>query len=708
MYYWEQFPIFKTITMMDTQDTNLPLEEGKLEEEKKAAEVTDSATTPAEEVLNSEEKTPSETPMVDNDAKAVEEAAEPVAEKVEEPASEDNIPVTEKEEEKPAEKEEETAVETKSADLEEPSEEDEEATEDDKKPLYFHSTEEVIGRLKEIAEGDCQVSKQELDGLKQAFYKLHLAKQEEAKKKFIEDGGAENDFVPVPDEQENDFKEIMSVIKNKRTQNAAELEKEKEKNLTIKLSIIDKLKEMVESPDEANHSYTQIKKLQQEWNASNPIPQEKANELWKNYQLYSEKFYDILKLNNEFREYDFKKNLAIKTRLCEIAEKLSEEPDIISAFHQLQKLHQEFRDTGPVAKDLREAIWQRFKAASTAINRKHQQHFDSLKEEEIHNLDQKTVICEIIESTEWDKLKSFSSWEQKTQEIIALQKKWKTIGFVPKKQNASIFERFRKDCDDFFKRKGEYFKGLKENMNANLAKKRELIKKAEELKESTDWKTTADILSNLQKEWKTVGPVSKKYSDSIWKQFIGACDYFFDQKNKANNSQHSAEVQNLEAKKDIISKLDGIDENTSSDEANSLVHELIEKWNTIGHVPFKEKDKIYEKFHSKVNEIFSKFNISAASKNIDNFKTAMASNGSAQGLLRERDKLIRSFDIMKNELQTYENNLGFFSTSTESGNNLVTEMNKKVEKLKAELELAKEKIKIINDQISQQQDEEKK
>lgn len=426
--------------------------------------------------------------------------------------------------------------------------------------------------------------------------------------------------------------------------------------------------------------------------------------MWKNYQLYVEKFYDILKLNNEFREYDFKKNLEIKTHLCEAAEKLADEQDVVSAFHQLQKLHQEFRDTGPVAKELRDEIWNRFKAASTAVNRRHQQHFEALKESEQHNLDQKTVICEIVEAIEFDQLKTFAAWETKTQEVIALQNKWKTIGFAPQKMNVKIFERFRKACDEFFKKKGEFFKSLKEGMNANLEKKKALCEKAEALKDSTDWKETAEVLTKLQKEWKTIGPVSKKYSDAVWKRFITACDYFFEQKGKATSSQHSVEQENLEKKKTIIAQLTSIDETTDADEASKEVRELMKEWNNIGHVPFKEKDKLYKQYHGLIDQLFDRFNISASNKKLSNFKSSIGNiqSGGSQSIYREREKLVRTYENMKNELQTYENNLGFLTTSSKKGNSLLTEINRKVEKLKADLELVLQKIKVIDESIKEE------
>ena len=616
--------------MTDTHDTNLPEKPVELEEEKKAAEVSEPATTetPAEEIVS----------------------------------------------EKPVE------------------------------PVQKLTKEEILAKLKEVVADVENVAKPEIDGLKQSFYKLHNAEQDAARKLFIENGGAAENFVPQTDCVEEEFKNIMSVIKEKRSALTAELEKQKEMNLQVKLSIIEELKELVESPDDANKSYTEFKKLQQQWNEVKLVPQAKVNELWKNYQLYVEKFYDLLKLNNKFREYDFKKNLEIKTHLCEAAEKLADEADVVSAFHQLQKLHQEFRDTGPVAKELRDEIWARFKAASTTVNRRHQQHFEALKEVEQHNLDQKTVICEIIEAIDYKELTNFASWESKTQEVIALQNKWKTIGFAPQKMNVKIFERFRKACDEFFRKKGEFFKSLKEGMNENLEKKRALCEKAEALKDSTDWKATADELTKLQKEWKTIGPVAKKYSDAVWKRFISACDYFFEQKNKATSSQRSVEQENLEQKKAIIEKLNAIDDQMDTEEATQLVRDLMKEWNGIGHVPFKEKDRIYKQYHSQVDKLFERFNISASNKKLSNFKSTISSiqEGSPQALYREREKLVRAFDNMKNELQTYENNLGFLTTSSKKGNSLLTEINRKVEKLKADIELVKEKIKVVDENIKNQ------
>ena len=600
--------------------------------------------------------------------------------------------------------EEKKVIEAPEANVEAPKEE-KIAEEQPETLLKIASKEEILSRLKELVANAEEADKQETDNLKQQFYKLHNAELETAKQHFIENGGNPEEFIPQQDACEEEFKKLMGIIKEKRSLINAELERQKEENLQIKLSIIEELKELVESGEDANKSYTEFKKLQQQWNETRLVPQGKINELWKNYQLYVEKFYDLLKLNNEFREYDFKKNLEIKTHLCEAAEKLADENDVVSAFHQLQKLHQEFRETGPVSKDLREAVWARFKAASTIINKRHQQHFEALKEAERHNLDQKTVICEIVEAIECDELKTLAAWEAKTQEVIALQNKWKTIGFAPQKMNTKIFERFRQACDHFFQKKGEFFKFLKEEMSKNLEKKKLLCEKAEALKESTDWKSTTDKFIKLQKEWKTIGPVAKKHSDAIWKRFISACDYFFEQKNNATSSQLAVETENLQKKKDLIEKLNAIDENMEVEEANNLMRSLMKEWNAIGHVPFKEKDKLYKQYHKIIDKLFERFNINASNKKLINFQLNITNiqNEGVQSLYKEREKLIRVRDNMKNELLTYENNLGFLNSTSKKGSSLLQELNRKVDKLKTDLDLILQKIKMIDDSLKESQ-----
>lgn len=552
-----------------------------------------------------------------------------------------------------------------------------------------HTQEEVITRLTELNDNACEADKQEIDYLKQMFYKLHKTEQDTARKNFIEQGGNPEEFTPIPNPLEAKFKEIMSSIKEKRSAMAAELEQEKEANLQKKLDILDKMKALIDNTEDTGKIYNEFKQLQQQWNEIKQVPVGKVNELWKTYQLYTEKFYDMVKLNNEFREYDFKKNLEQKTYLCEAAEKLANEPDVVSAFHQLQKLHQEFRNIGPVAKDLRESIWARFKAASSVVNRRHQQHFEALKEKEQNNLDQKTVICEIVEAMEYDTFKTFADWEDKTQEILALQAKWKTIGYAPQKMNVKIFERFRAACDEFFKRKAAFFKSVKENMAANLEKKKALCEKAEALKDSTDWKGTAEILTKLQKEWKTIGPVAKKHSDAVWKRFIGACDYFFAQKNKATSSQRSVEVENMAKKEEIIKQLAVLNASGATDDTTAeQVRSLMKEWNGIGHVPFKEKDRLYNEFHGLIDKLFDRLNISVSEKKLSNFKSGLSKG---DNLYRDREKLVRTYEGLKNDIQTYENNLGFLSSASKKGDTLVTEINRKIERLKGEMDLVLKK-----------------
>ena len=575
--------------------------------------------------------------------------------------------------------------------------------EETEKDMYTpkQTLEEVVQRLKEINEKNDLTDKQEIDSLKQTFYKLQKAKTEAARKAFIDGGGKAEDFIQEAEPAEEEFKTVMNAIKEKRNALAAAQEKEKEENLTKKLGILERMKYLTESQEDTNKIYDEFKKLQQEWNEVGQIPVAKVNELWKTYQLYTEKFYDMVKLNNEFREYDFKKNLEQKTRLCEAAEKLAEEPDVISAFHQLQKLHQEFRAIGPVAKDLREAIWTRFKAASTVVNKRHQQHFEELKEKEQHNLDQKTVICEIVEGMEYDTFTTFADWEEKTQEILALQAKWKTIGYAPQKMNVKIFERFRAACDEFFRRKAAFFKSVKETMAANLEKKKALCEKAEALKDSTNWKETADILTKLQKEWKTIGPVAKKHSDAVWKRFIGACDYFFEQKNKATSSQRTEEVENQAKKEEVIKRMAALEASGTSDEATAeQVRALMKEWNSIGFVPFKEKDRLYKEFHGLVDKLFDRLHMSATEKRLSSVRTE---GNKESNLYRDRERLVRTYEGLKNDIQTYENNLGFLNSSSKKGNTLVADITRKIERLKKDMELVLNKIKAIDESLKEKE-----
>ena len=564
--------------------------------------------------------------------------------------------------------------------------------------------EEVVARVKELAEADAPAEKQELDALKQAFYKIHKANVAAARAQFIENGGEPEAFLPTPNVLEDEFKAAMNVIKQKRTELQAELDRQKEENLQKKQEILERIKVLSATPEEANQAYKEFKELQNQWKELTLVPAEKANELWKTYQLYVEQYYDQLKLNNEFREYDFKKNLEIKTRLCETAEKLNEEADVISAFQQLQALHQEFKETGPVAKELREEIWARFKAASSAMNKRHQQYFEELKQKEEENLAHKTALCEKIEAIDLTAIKTAAAWEAQTQQIIEMQKEWRTIGFAPQKMNVKIFERFRGACDRFFTEKAAFFKRLKEEQAQNLAKKTELCEKAEALKDSTDWKATADKLMQIQKEWKTIGAVPKKHSESLWQRFIGACDYFFEQKGKNTASQRGEEKENLQKKEQVIEKLKALLESDEEENKQDAVRELMKEWNEIGFVPFKEKDKIYKAYHETVDQLFKALNMSAARRRLDNFKNNLKNDAKegGQGLSRERERLIRAYENKRSEIKTYENNLGFLTCSSKKGSSLLNEMNKKMEKLKDELNLIGEKIAAIDKEMSAQ------
>ena len=567
--------------------------------------------------------------------------------------------------------------------------------------------EEIIKRFEEILQNIENVGRQDIEHLKQAFYKIRKHETDAARKAFVENGGDADAFVPEADEYEQKFKELVSAIKEKRTEIAKAAEQLKEENLEKKNRIIEKIKEFISSGEDVNKYYNEFKQLRQEWNDIKLIPQEKATELWKNYQLYVERFYDLLKINNEFRTYDFKKNLELKTALCEAAEKLEEEPDVVSAFYQLQNLHHEFREIGPVAPEMREEIWGRFKKASTVINKKHQQHFEELKAKEQGNYEAKQAICEKIESIDCTALKTFADWDEKTNEVIALQSEWKTIGFAPQKLNVKIFERFRAACDAFFKAKSEFYKTIKTEKNENLQRKIALAERAEALKDSTDWKKTTEELTRLQKEWKTIGSVSKKYSDAVWNRFISACDYFFEQKKNMFAGQKSEEQANLAAKLELIEQIESIPEDADAAEALKTVKELQEKWNSIGFVPFKEKDKIYKRFIASVDKWYDSYRQGVSDRKISAFKDnidriASKDGNAVNGLYRERDKVVKMFESMKSELATYENNMSFLNVSSKNSS-FMQEINKKIEKLKSDIKLAEEKLAAIDETIRNQQ-----
>ena len=574
---------------------------------------------------------------------------------------------------------------------------DENATEETPSLQTYKTKKEVLARLKEIVANKEFSNKEEIDHLKTSFYKLHIAEREARLKEYLNAGGDPDKYQIVPDEDETVFKAEMAVIRENRTKLFQQQEAEKQANLEKKLEIINKIKAMATSPEQANKSYPEFKELQQQWKEIKAVPANKASELWRSYQLYVEQFYDLLKLNIEAREYDFKKNLELKTKLCESAEKLADEPDVISAFHQLQELHQQYREIGPVAKDLRESIWARFKAASTVINKRHQQHFEDLRAKEEDNLARKTELCEKAEAIAKEENKGASDWEKHTKEIIALQAEWKTIGFAPQKMNVKIFERFCGTCDDFFGRKAAFFKDLKDSFAANIEKKKALIEKARAMCDSTDWKSTGDKFIALQKEWKTIGGVPKKIGDQLWNDFLEACNKFFAARNAANAGVHNEERANLEKKRSIIEKLRNFTAE-GVDNVQEKVQQLIEEYNSVGHVPYKEKDNVYNDYHAALDKLYKELNISTSRRKLDNFKTNLknVAKRGEDALDNERGRLMRRYDQLRQEIQTYENNLGFLTASSKKGNSLVDELKRKVQKLKDDMELVKQKIKAID------------
>lgn len=535
--------------------------------------------------------------------------------------------------------------------------------------------ESIIARLQEMV-GDISIAKrQELESLKQTFYRLQRAAQEEQVAAFVAGGGTAEEFKPEPDPLEEQFRKLMNIIKEKKAAAQEALEVVRKENYKKKLELLDRFKALIEKANTEGASYNEFKTILQEWKEIKEVPADKANELWKAYQQYAEQFYDIQKLNNEFREYDFRKNMEAKIAICEEAERLADEPDVVAAFRKLQKLHQDYRETGPVSKESREEIWNRFKTASTVINKRHQQHFEQLKEKEKENLDQKTVICELLEAIEFDKLTTFQSWNDKTQEVLALQKKWKDIGFAPAKHNQKIFERFRAACDQFFSRKGEFFKQAKTDMTANLEKKTALCEQAESLKDSTDWKATGDKMAELQKQWREIGPVQKKYTNSIWKRFIGACDYFYEQRDKNTSSKKHEENTNLAAKKEILSKLKAFNPDNLSDDDTAAIQQLVDEWNGIGFVPFKVKDKIAADFKAAM-EPFAGV--------VRTGRGRPAQRGGIREAGSPRERLLHQYEQKKSEIQTYENNLGFMNASSKAGNGFVDTIKARIETLKKE------------------------
>ena len=559
---------------------------------------------------------------------------------------------------------------------------------------------EILERVRQIVDAPIDEVKDEIEALKQNYYKVKRAEVEAAYKAHIEAGNPEAEFTPQHDELEEPLKELLAAFKERKAQYLKELEKQREENLARKNALLDELKAIIDTPDEVGKQYQRVQQIQQEFKSITDIPAQAVTELWKTYQNYTEQFYDLLKINKELRDYDFKKNLEQKEAICKAAEQLTEADDVVAAFRQLQALHNDWREIGPVAKELRDEIWNRFKDASTIINKRHQAFFESRKETETQNEAAKIALCEEIEQiiATLNEVDNYNLWEEKTQTILGMQERWKTIGFASRKNNTVLFERFRQSCDTFFATKAEYFKKAKENLNTNLERKRALCEKAEALKDSTDWKTTTDALVALQKEWKQVGPVAKKHSEIVWKRFNEACDYFFEQKKKALSSNREIENANLQAKLKVVETLKAIDETVTDEVARAAMKEAIAQWNAIGHVPFREKDKLYKEYQKALDALHTRFNANRNRSRMDSFSNSLQqlAEGNTDRLYREREKLARSYEMKKNEIQTYENNKGFLSLSSSRAESLVQELDRKIKKLHEEMNLIVQKIEMID------------
>ena len=559
---------------------------------------------------------------------------------------------------------------------------------------------ELVSALENLLEQPVDTIRDDVNQIKLAFYAIRNAEIAKEKEEFLEKGNEETAFAAKEDEVEAKFKELLNQIKEKRAEFNAEQEAARVANLESKRKIIAEIEAIVADPDNINKQYNRVQQLQQEFKAIGEVPAVNATDMWKSYQKATENFYDLLKMNKELRDYDFKKNLEAKQMLCTEAEELNKCEDVVLAFRKLQDLHNQWREIGPVAKELREELWARFKEASAVINKKYQSFFEQRKEKEKENESAKVALCEKIEAIDTSALKSYAKWDEATKAIIALQEEWKKLGFAARKVNADLFARFRKACDEFFARKAEFFKAMKEELAANLEKKTALCEKAEALKDSTDWKKTADELVALQKEWKTIGPVVKKHSDAVWKRFITACDYFFDQKNKQTSSVRQTEHANLKAKREIIVSIKNLlESNGDNAESAKKVRELMKQWQGTGHVPFKEKDKIYNEYRDAINAAFDKFDMKEVRANLSNFESSISQLSDQDKIYRERERLVRTYEQKCNELKTYENNLGFFNAQSKGGNSMLKEVERKIQKIKDDLALLEQKIKLVDEKL---------
>lgn len=562
--------------------------------------------------------------------------------------------------------------------------------------------ESILAALKLLSEKEpAEITNEEVSRLKQQFYAIRNEEQRNEREAFVEAGNQPEAFQPTTDETEEAFKAILATVKEKKAEQRAAIEAEQQKNYERKKEIIDKIIEMGSDVDNANRFFQQVRDLQNEFKEIGEVPAPVAADLWKSYQDAVEKFYDQLKINKELRDYDFKKNLSEKELLVAEADKLRAEEDVIAAFRRLQELHEQWRSIGPVPKEVREEIWGRFKDISAEINKRYQTFFEERKARERENELAKEALCERIESYEFDKLSTYAAWDEMTKLIIAAQEDWKKIGYASRKSNNALFARFRETCDKFFAAKAEFFRGMKDTLSRNLEKKIALCERAEALKDSTEWRKTADELAALQKEWKTIGAVAKKHSDQVWRRFLAACDYFFEQKKKNNSGTRRTERANLEQKNEIIDKLKALDlETLGRENAIKAVKDLQAEWQSVGHVPFSEKDNIYEAYRAVVNELYQKLDISQRGSRMASFENTINEIGNDENrLYRERERLMRVYEQRRSELQTYENNMGFLSAKSKNAGSMLKDMERRMQRLKDDIADLEKKIAVIDSKL---------
>lgn len=560
---------------------------------------------------------------------------------------------------------------------------------------------EAVGLLRAIAAKDpAEIGTDETGRLKQLFYALHNADLRRQRDEYVAAGNDPETFTTLPDPLEDEFKELLTAIKEKKSEFRAAQEAEREANLKRKREIIAELNSMADDTDNVNRHYQRVKELQAEFKTIGEVPPTESTDVWKQWQESVERFYDRLKINMELRDYDFKKNLAEKQLIIAEAQSLKDEEDVIAAFRRLQDLHDKWRETGPVAKDIREEIWNTFKDASAEINKRYQAFFEERKARENENEAAKTALCERIEAMDFSAITSYKGWDEMTEAIIGLQNEWKKIGFASRKVNNKLFARFRETCDKFFVAKAEFFKSMKEELAENLRKKTALCEQAEALAESTEWRATADKLVELQKEWKTIGSVPKKQSDAIWKRFLSACDKFFDRKKQATSGTRKLEQENLKIKRGLIEQLKAITPDTPREEAIATVKDVQAKWRETGHVPFKEKDALHDTYRTLTGDLYKSLDIRGDVARMNSFENSINEmKGDDNKLFRERDRLMRAFEQRKSELHTYENNLGFFNSKTKSGDSMLREMERKIQRLKEDIATLETKIKLIDEKL---------